>query len=228
MAHNESNLVPSQRLRIAYILAFVGGYLDAYTYVLRGGVFANAQTGNVIKLGIALARHQKESYLVFLLPIFSFAAGIFVAKCIDDALTRRRLRLVRRAVLAVELVALALVGLIPLGDAGDMLANCIVSFVAAMQYEAFATFRGEAIVTTMTTGNLRKFLDALYEGTMRHDARRLRSAAIFLGAIVTFTLGAVGGTFACDLMRRAAVVPAIACLAGAIAIITMLHRRNVR
>ncbi len=228
MAHNNSALVPSQRLRIAYLLALVGGYLDAYTYVLRGGVFANAQTGNIIKLGIAFCNGASDTYLLFLLPIMFFAAGIFCAKLIDDALTKRQLRLVRRAVLAVEMLGLIIVGLIPLGEGGNTLANCIVSFVAALQYEAFTTFRGEAIVTTMTTGNLRKFLDALYDGTMRHDPGRLRSAAVFFAVIIVFATGAYLGTAGCDLMGRAAVVPPIVCLGLAIAIITIMRRRPAR
>ena len=40
----------------AGLLSLTGGMLDAYTYVQRGGVFANAQTGNIVKLGILLAQ----------------------------------------------------------------------------------------------------------------------------------------------------------------------------
>jgi hypothetical protein len=34
------------------VLAGVGGFLDAYTFVGYGGVFANAQTGNIVLLGV--------------------------------------------------------------------------------------------------------------------------------------------------------------------------------
>ena len=37
----------SQSYIVGLLLAFAGGYLDVYTYVCRGGVFANAQTGNM-------------------------------------------------------------------------------------------------------------------------------------------------------------------------------------
>lgn len=33
------------------LLAGVGGFLDAYTFVGYGGVFANAQTGNIVLFG---------------------------------------------------------------------------------------------------------------------------------------------------------------------------------
>ena len=34
------------------ILAIVGGFLDAYSYLMRGHVFANAQTGNIVLFGV--------------------------------------------------------------------------------------------------------------------------------------------------------------------------------
>ena len=223
----ESALVPSQRMRVAYILTAVGGFLDAYTYFERGGVFANAQTGNIVKLGIALANDAHDQYLRFLLPIVAFSAGLMASLVIKEALERRGIRLVRRSVLAAELVGLAIVGLIPLGEGWDPLANCIVSFVAAMQYETFTTFRGEAIVTTMSTGNLRKCVDSLFEGIVRHDPAKLARAGLFLSIILVFASGAFVGTRACQLMGRAAVVPVILALGVAIAIITVLRKRNI-
>ena len=41
----------SDSFRIGAILAAVGGFLDAYTYLARGQVFANAQSGNIVLLG---------------------------------------------------------------------------------------------------------------------------------------------------------------------------------
>lgn len=224
----ESALIPSQRMRIAYLLTLVGGYLDAYTYFERGGVFANAQTGNIVKLGIALANRAQDLYLRYLIPICAFALGLLASMAIKEALDRRGLRLVRRAVLASEIVGLAVVGLIPLREELDIVANSIVSFVAAMQYETFTTFRGEAIVTTMSTGNLKKCVDALFEGVLHNDIDKLLRSLLFLSIIATFTMGAFLGTRACDAMGRAAVIPAMLCLAAAVLIITLLRRINRR
>jgi uncharacterized membrane protein YoaK (UPF0700 family) len=43
-------------IRLAALLAIAGGFLDAFTYIAHGGVFANAQTGNVVLLGVFAAR----------------------------------------------------------------------------------------------------------------------------------------------------------------------------
>jgi uncharacterized membrane protein YoaK (UPF0700 family) len=225
MARQTSALQPSQRMRVAYILTLVGGYLDAYTYFERGGVFANAQTGNIVKLGIAIANGARDSYLSYLLPICAFALGLIVALTIERELGRRGVRLIRRTVLALEAAGLAAVGLMPLGEDWDRLACCVVGFLVAMQYETFTTFRGDAIVTTMSTGNLRKMIDALFVGIVERDSDKLLHAATYLSIICTFALGAVVGTRFCDLLGRAAVVPAIALLLLAIAIITILRAR---
>lgn len=219
-------LIPSQRMRVAYLLTLVGGFLDAYTYMERGGVFANAQTGNIVKLGIALANGAQDKYLSYLIPICAFAAGLMCAMAIEAYLTERNLRLVRRTVLAAEMVGLAIVCLMPQGELWDRAANCIVSFVAAMQYETFTTFRGEAIVTTMSTGNLRKMVDALFLGVLHKDTEKIMRSLLFLSIIFTFALGAFFGTRACDALGKAAALPAIVILAVVIGIITLLRRRN--
>ena len=44
----------SDTMRLGVLLAIAGGFLDAYTYLCRGEVFANAQTGNMVLFGIQL------------------------------------------------------------------------------------------------------------------------------------------------------------------------------
>jgi uncharacterized membrane protein YoaK (UPF0700 family) len=100
----------------------------------------------------------------------------------------------------------------------------MVAFAAAMQYETFKSFHGEAIVTTMSTGNLRKFVDNAFLGLVHRDAEHLERAGMYLSIVCTFTLGAFLGTRACDVMGRGAVALAVAGLALAAVIITALKR----
>ena len=62
----------SESLRLGLVLALVGGYLDAYTYLCRGGVFANAETGNMVLLGIHLAQGHWQGALKYLSPVLAF------------------------------------------------------------------------------------------------------------------------------------------------------------
>ena len=41
----------SESIELGILLALSGGFMDAYSYIGRGEVFANAQTGNMLLLG---------------------------------------------------------------------------------------------------------------------------------------------------------------------------------
>ena len=44
----------SESLLVGTLLALAGGFMDAYTYLIRDQVFANAQTGNIVLFGVHL------------------------------------------------------------------------------------------------------------------------------------------------------------------------------
>lgn len=68
-------LQPSETLPVGLLLALTGGLLDGYSYLNRGQVFATAETGNIVLMGINLAQGQLAQALHYLLPILAFALG---------------------------------------------------------------------------------------------------------------------------------------------------------
>lgn len=50
LLHYKSQKQMSESLLTAGFLSLSGGLQDAYTYISRGKVFANAQTGNIVLL----------------------------------------------------------------------------------------------------------------------------------------------------------------------------------
>ena len=73
------------------ILAVIGGYLDAYTYIARGQVFANAQTGNVMFLAMNIACGDIMKALFYVPPIIAFVLGILIAEQIKKRMDGGRL-----------------------------------------------------------------------------------------------------------------------------------------
>src|ERR1700730_13517061 len=61
-------------------LAVAGGFLDTYTAVGRHGVFANAQTGNVVLFGVLAAAGRWSQALRHVPPILAFVLGVAVAE----------------------------------------------------------------------------------------------------------------------------------------------------
>ena len=55
----------SDTFRIGILLSMAGGFTDAYTFVIRGNVFANAQTGNIVLLGLKLVEAKWGEAIFF-------------------------------------------------------------------------------------------------------------------------------------------------------------------
>ena len=51
---------------LVYILAMSGGFMDAYSYMCRGEVFANAQTGNILLMAVNQAILLSHSDILLL------------------------------------------------------------------------------------------------------------------------------------------------------------------
>lgn len=78
----------SENFILGIMLALTGGFLDAYTYITCGGVFANAQTGNIVLMGINLAKGDFERVLHYVVPILAFALGILLSEIIKATLKK--------------------------------------------------------------------------------------------------------------------------------------------
>ena len=70
---------PADSLQMGLLLAATGGFLDAYTYVARGRVFANAQTGNLVLLGLRAFETDPQA-LRYLVPVCAFVLGIVLSE----------------------------------------------------------------------------------------------------------------------------------------------------
>lgn len=67
-----------ETVRIVLLLAFAGGHIDAYTWIIHD-VMANAQTANLILLWVYATSGDWAQAFHFVLPLFAFAFGIVVA-----------------------------------------------------------------------------------------------------------------------------------------------------
>ena len=74
----------SESVRLGVLLAIVGGFLDAYTFICRGGVFANAQTGNIVLIGVEATKGNFRQAFMAFLPILAFIIGIIVTEKIKE------------------------------------------------------------------------------------------------------------------------------------------------
>ena len=76
----------SESFLTAVFLSLSGGLQDAYTYLFRGKVFANAQTGNIVLLSANLMDGNWERVLHYLVPLCAFALGVLTAEKMQEAI----------------------------------------------------------------------------------------------------------------------------------------------
>lgn len=193
------------------VLAAVGGYLDAYTYLCRGHVFANAQTGNIVLLGVKAAAGEWGAALYYAVPILAFIAGVFVAELVRRQFKQHPMLHWRQIVVLLEVAVLAGVAFIPEGRL-DMLANVLISFVCSLQVESFRTVNGIPYATTMCTGNLRSATEHLYRFSQTKERHFLKISLQYYGIILFFIFGACVGALLTNLSSYKAVAEAAAAL----------------
>lgn len=190
----------AERLLPVALLTLSGGLQDTYTYLRRGKVFANAQTGNIVLLGQSLFDGDWGRAARYLLPVLAFSLGVAAAE---------RLRIRRggshwqRRVLLFEILLLFLVGFIP--HSLDQLANALVSFSCAMQVQAFRKIEGFAFASTMCIGNLRSGMEALCAFLRTGDGQERRKTRLYFLVILLFALGAELGSLAVELLNLPAI-----------------------
>ena len=66
---SEPGYLTCEKRWIYFALITVAGFWGAYTYLLRGNVFCNAQTGNVVLMGLALGAGKWKETLYYVIPI---------------------------------------------------------------------------------------------------------------------------------------------------------------
>lgn len=172
-------------------LCISGGFQDAYTYNCRDAVFANAQTGNMVLMGQNLAMGNWYPGLRYLLPVLAFAAGIYAAEKIRRRYGQSEKIHWRQIVIFLEAAALFGVGFLP--QKANLPANILVSFVCAMQVQAFRKLNGNAYATTMCIGNLRAATELWCGYRSSKDKELKKKSLLYYGFIGIFIGGAALG-----------------------------------
>lgn len=220
----------SESIELGIILALAGGFMDVYSYIGRDHVFANAQTGNILLVGVSISEGNWALAGRYFFPVVSFAVGIMLADLVHE-----RFGSVihwRQVTVFFEAVILLGVSFIP-GGGYNLLANCLTSFACGMQVESFRKIHGHGIATTMCIGNLRNALQNVDDYIITHKRGFLENGVLYFGVIFTFVFGAVLGNWCIERMGLHAIAVASVLLFIAFAIMFIdrerdLHRKWAR
>lgn len=220
------NCEMSESFRLAAVLAVIGGFLESYSFLLHGHVFANAQTGNMALCGMALATRDMLGAAKYALPVIAFASGVMLVDWVRSKWGQASLFHWRQGIVAVEAGLLCGCFFLKSGT-HDALANLIVSIVCALQVQTFRKVHGTSYVSTMCTGNLRSASIACMTWWRLRDAEAKRQAQYYLGIIALFMTGAAVAVPTIGCFHERSVVLPIILLMCAVTMMRSSARRVV-
>jgi len=184
------------------------GFVDAYTYLAHGGVFANAQTGNVILFGVGLAKPGEVSPLTHLWPVIAFVVGVVVAHVFRGEAAERQLHYPLRYVLGLQALVLVVVGLLP-ASAPEPSITTSIGFVAALQFSLFRSVRTATVMPVAMTGNLMRTTDAVLTALRSRRREDVALSLLYVSLVLGFAAGAVVGALVTGVVgTRAVWIPA--------------------
>ncbi|RGY98724.1 YoaK family protein [Clostridium sp. AM58-1XD] len=203
----------SESMALGIVLTLAGGFQDAYSYNCRGGVFANAQTGNIVLLGQNLATGNWQHAVRYLFPILAFIGGVYMTEWVRQLYKDYRKIHWRQIVLLVEMLLLLAAGFLP--QSMNIPANVLMSFACAMQVDSFRKFRGIPCATTMCIGNMRSATEMLCKYHITKDEEMKRRAEHYYFIIFIFAVGAaVGAVLSMKIGDRAIWIASMLMLVG--------------
>jgi uncharacterized membrane protein YoaK (UPF0700 family) len=204
----------------AVLMTAVSGYIDAYLF-LHHGVFAFAQTGNVIFLTVAVA--QGHAWTGYLWPLLAYIGGLILAQ----VLRRFAPSLPTGAVAGVfigQIVVFAAIALVP---ASAPAAAFVVplAVVGGIRLQLFRAAGGVSFVSIATTGNLMRVVDAIATAVRAPSRQHARAMAFTVIVVVGFVLGAFAGAAASGLFGAPALWGAVVLECVAFAVYLGTHRK---
>jgi uncharacterized membrane protein YoaK (UPF0700 family) len=204
-----------ETVQISLLLAFTGGYLDAYTWIVHG-VMANAQTANLVLLWVHGSIGEWDRAVQFAPPMAAFMVGIVIAAWLRRATGDRASAIST----LIEIVLLVAVGILH-NRLPDLAGTLGISFVAAMQTATFTKVEGVAYSSVMITGNMRQAIEGVF-ATISGQLGSLRRPGIFAALCVAFGIGAAVGAYATK------VIPNLALGLPVVALLIVLLRCEIR
>lgn len=185
-----ARLTREETLQIAVMLAAVGGYLDAYTWIMHR-VFANAQTANLVFLWVYATAGEWQKALYYVPPLIAFCLGVIMASY---------LRLLAgsaasRISILFEIVFLFVVAVLH-NRVPELAGTLGISFVAAMQTASFPKVEEWTYSSVMATSNFRHSIEGLFAAlAMPSAVNRFRRPWVFGNICIAFGIGAALGAF---------------------------------
>lgn len=179
--------ISRQSKRLALFLTFCAGYVDAYTFIVRGNTLVAGQTGNVVFLSVGLIQHNVSDASAKVMTLLSFMMGVLLL-----TVYKEKLRIVKKPILSI--IPLAVLSLI-IGFVPQTVENIYLvpplAFCMGLVTTAFGEVSGIAYNNAFMTGNIKRTMLAFGDYFRTKHTPFLREGLIFVSLLSSFVFGVV-------------------------------------
>lgn len=190
------------------LLMFVGGFYGAYTFLMRGGVFCNAQTGNLLLVGIHLAKQEFSSALYYVIPFCGYILGTIVSEILPTPIKKYGHIRWDTLLVLIEMVAVIVLGCLP-ETVPYQVSQVTINFLCAMQFNTFRQMEGISMATTFCTNHVRQVGVSLVKALKKEEGgwwnRFLKHSSLLL----LFVAGVTVAALLCIVLRGYAILFAL-------------------
>ena len=183
---------PTSELNLLFALLMASaGMMGAYTFILRGNIFCNAQTANVVLMSIALGQGKWADAVYYLIPMSAYLAGALIAEVLQVVLKNRGIIFKWNTYLiGIEIIMLFSIGFIPLTTPHHVV-QIMINFIASMQFTSFKRAEGIPMATTFCTNHIRQIGISIATSITQKTTKPLKRGLVHFCMIMSFFVGGV-------------------------------------
>lgn len=175
----------------ACLLTFCAGFVDAYTFMERGGTLVAGQTGNVVFLSVELIHHKTGEIEVKLATMLAFMLGIFLITVFRPIFEQSLWRVTSISPLVL---ICTLVGCMP-NTVPNMFIVPPIAFCMGVVATAFGEVDGIVYNNSFMTGNIKKTMVAFGNFVRTSEKPYLKEGIFFVALLGSFITGAIISTY---------------------------------
>ena len=172
---------------------FLMGFIDAYTFITQDGLFASAQTGNIVVMSAKLFSGSPLEAIAHLSSFIGFAIGAFLAQGMVERFKEYDWRKYR-TFLFLQVIFLFIVALVQ-QNIGASLIGFLLGLLAGYELTVFRKIKSTDINNGIMTGNTKNLMNNLYLAIFHKNKESLATFFTLLIGIGVFMLGAGAGAF---------------------------------
>lgn len=177
-------VIVKRQMELHHAVSVIGGFLGGYTVFNHCDIFANAQTGNLIKLVIGLFSLEFQS-----VAYMSAYFAIYVLGNVFYAVARKKLKISMKIVSFIfSAIGIVLVGILNF-TGNSYLSVMPIFFIAPVQWNAFKTAGKNSSSTIFSSNNVRQASILLTNYIMNRDKKDLKNARFYWATLMFFHIG---------------------------------------